>query len=125
MWPHKTHHFTLFTQEGCGFSFTRSLLWDWSYHPNCWCSGEHGLLAVEVKVHCGLWLQSWVPGLLSFIEVYLGFFLYSKLEEVIIGRPLVCSLTVNQMGHPSSQLRIHASKEVINQQSPSLFRGTS
>ena len=72
---------------------------------------------VKVKVHCGLWLQSQVSGLLSFIKTYLHFLLYSKFDEVRIGRPLVYSLAINQMGHPSSQLRVHASKEVIDQKS--------
>ena len=75
---------------------------DWSYHPNCWCGGEHGLLAIEAKMcHC-LWLQSQVPGLLSFIKVYFSFFLNSKLDEVVIGRPLVSGLTINQMSQLSS-----------------------
>ena len=86
---------TLIAGEGCGFSFTRSLFWGWSYHPNCWCGREHGLLAIEVKVHHRLWLQSIVSGLLSLVKVYLCLFLHSKLDEVVIGRPLICSLAID------------------------------
>ena len=64
--------------------------------------------------HGGLWLRGQFSGLLSFVKVYLGFLLNSKFDEVIIGRPLTCGLPINYMGHPGSQLRVHASKEAIN-----------
>ena len=104
---------TLFTGEGSGFSFTISFFWSWGYHPNC-RGGEES----------GLWLQSPVSGLLSFIKIYVHFLLYSKFDEVVIGRPLMYSLAIDQMDHPSSQLRIHALKKVINQKSSLLLRGT-
>ena len=116
---------TLFAGEGSGFSFTRSLLQGWSYHPDHRCGREHELLIIKVEVLCGLWLRSGISCLLSFIKVYLSFLLYSKLDKFVIGRPLVYSLAFNQIGHSSSQLRVHASKEMVNQRSSPLLWGTS
>ena len=113
---------TLFAGEGSGFSFTRSLFWGLSYHPDCRCGREHGLLIIEAEVHCGLWLWSQISHLLSFVKVYLSFLLHSKLDELVIGRPLVYSLAIDQMGHSSSQLRIHALKEAVDQKSSLLVR---
>ena len=100
--------------RGVASPFTRSFLWSWGYHLNCWSGGQHGFLVTKMEVHGGLQLQGQVSGLLSFIKVYLGFLLDSKFDEVIVGRPLSCGLPVNHMGHPDSQLRVHALKEVIN-----------
>ena len=125
VWLCKTHHCHSLRLGGVWLLLHQIPPLGWSYHLNCLCSRERGLLTIEVNVHHGLWLGSQVLGLLSFSKVYLGFFLDSKLDGVIIGRPLVCGLTINQMGHPSLQLRIHALKEAIDQQSPLLFRGTS
>ena len=115
---------TLFAGEGCGFSFTRSLLWGWSYHPNCWCGGSMDFLLLKWKCVITFGFEV-VSGLLSFIKVYLHFLLHSKIDEVMIGRPLICGPAIDQMSHPTSQLRIHASKKAIDQKSSPLLRGTS
>ena len=48
---------TLFAGDGGGFSFTRPLFQGWSYHPDCRCGRECGLI-IKAKVSGGLWFQS-------------------------------------------------------------------